>query len=208
MQLYGLKGWTQSFARTRGRSPAHRKHGAVAGCGSQDGAIAPSHVAYAFTVLLDHSMAVEERAVQCDRVTHDVDEALAVARGRAEESVAPACRTWRCVHRGRRRRRSSSSPIAQPVTPSMHPSSHQPSGMLRLGTPLRAAFIPLVPDASSGGCGSIQPESTPEVRSWPSVCRDSPGTRRGRVGRVSPSALKMRSMTCLPASSRGCALPA
>jgi len=32
--------------------------------------------------------------------------------------------------------------------------------MLRLGTPLIAAFMPLVPDASSGGCGVLSQTST------------------------------------------------
>ena len=35
--------------------------------------------------------------------------------------------------------------------------------MLRLGTPLRAAFMPLVPEASSGGCGVLSQMSTPAV---------------------------------------------
>jgi hypothetical protein len=30
----------------------------------------------------------------------------------------------------------------------MHPSIHQPSSTLKLGTPLNAAFMPLVPDAT------------------------------------------------------------
>src|SRR5580765_838910 len=46
-------------------------------------------------------------------------------------------------------------PIAQPVTPSMQPSIHQPSRMLKLGTPLNAAFMPLVPEASSGRNGVL-----------------------------------------------------
>src|SRR5712671_4424309 len=43
----------------------------------------------------------------------------------------------------------------QPVIPSMCPSTHQPSRTLKLGTPLRAAFMPLVPEASSGYCGVL-----------------------------------------------------
>ena len=45
----------------------------------------------------------------------------------------------------------------------MQPSIHQPSRMLKLGTPLIAAFIPLVPDASCGGCGVFNQTSTPAV---------------------------------------------
>src|SRR3990170_1104430 len=44
-------------------------------------------------------------------------------------------------------------PIAQPVTPSIQPSIHQPSNTLKFMTPLWAAFIPLVPDASKGRKG-------------------------------------------------------
>src|SRR5258706_8122535 len=55
------------------------------------------------------------------------------------------------------------SPMDHPVIPSMCPSTHQPSRMLRLGTPFSAAFIPLVPEASSGYCGVFSHKSTPEV---------------------------------------------
>ena len=52
-------------------------------------------------------------------------------------------------------------PMAQPVTPSRHPSIHQPSGTLNDGTPLRAAFMPLVPEASWGRLGVLSQMSTP-----------------------------------------------
>src|SRR5215469_11428337 len=58
---------------------------------------------------------------------------------------------------------SPSLPMAHPVTPSMQPSTHQPSSTLRLGTPLSAAFIPLVPDASRGGCGVFSHTSAPDT---------------------------------------------
>ena len=48
--------------------------------------------------------------------------------------------------------------MAQPVTPSTQPSTHQPSRTLRLGTPFSAAFMPLVPEASCGTLRRIQPE--------------------------------------------------
>ncbi len=51
--------------------------------------------------------------------------------------------------------------MAQPVTPSMQPSSHQPSSTDSCGTPLTAAFMPLVPDASSGACGVFSHRSAP-----------------------------------------------
>jgi hypothetical protein len=41
--------------------------------------------------------------------------------------------------------------IAQPVTPSIWASNHQPSRTLKFRTPFKAAFMPLVPEASSGG---------------------------------------------------------
>src|SRR5574341_2391145 len=58
---------------------------------------------------------------------------------------------------------SDQSPIAQPLPPSMHPSIHHPSSTLRLGTPLNAAFIPLVPEASSGRSGVFSQTSDPAV---------------------------------------------
>ena len=51
----------------------------------------------------------------------------------------------------------------QPVSPSICPSIHQPSSTLRFGTPFRAAFIPLVPEASMGGSGVLSQRSTPAV---------------------------------------------
>jgi len=63
--------------------------------------------------------------------------------------------------RGRLRRGAERLADRPPVTPSMWPSIHQPSSAPRLGTPLRAAFIPLVPDASSGGRGVLSQTSTP-----------------------------------------------
>jgi hypothetical protein len=54
-------------------------------------------------------------------------------------------------------------PIPHPVTPSIQPSDHQPSSTLRFGTPLKAAFMPLVPDASHGGSGVFSQTSTPET---------------------------------------------
>src|SRR5512145_857617 len=56
----------------------------------------------------------------------------------------------------------SVSLISQPVTPSMHPSIHQPSSTERLGTPFRAAFMPLVPEASSGRNGVLSHTSEPD----------------------------------------------
>jgi hypothetical protein len=56
-----------------------------------------------------------------------------------------------------------SAPIVQPVTFSIIPSSHHPSGVESDGTPLSAAFIPLVPDASKGGSGRLTHTSVPAV---------------------------------------------
>ena len=50
--------------------------------------------------------------------------------------------------------------MAQPFVPSKH-SSHQPSRMLQFSAPLRAAFIPLVPQASSGRRGVFSQTSHP-----------------------------------------------
>jgi len=43
------------------------------------------------------------------------------------------------------------------------PSIHRPSRMPRVGTPLSAAFMPLVPEASFGGCGRSSRTSAPAV---------------------------------------------
>jgi hypothetical protein len=57
--------------------------------------------------------------------------------------------------------RWSSAPIAQPVTPSIQASIHQPSSTLRFSPPFTAAFIPLVPEASIGGSGVLSQMSAP-----------------------------------------------
>ena len=44
---------------------------------------------------------------------------------------------------------SAAGSMSQPFSP-VKPSAHQPSPMLRCGTPLADAFMPLVPLASSG----------------------------------------------------------
>ena len=49
--------------------------------------------------------------------------------------------------------------------PSTQPSIHQPSRILKLGTPFSAAFMPLVPEASKGRCGVFSHRSTPLVMS-------------------------------------------
>src|SRR5258706_12152253 len=96
----------------------------------------------------------------------------------------------------------------QPVTPSMCPSTHQPSRMLRLGTPFSAAFIPLVPEASSGNCGVVPPISppdassspTPRVKSWRNtLCTDL---------RKAFLSLKNLPNMNLPPLFLGCSLPA
>src|SRR5918993_742229 len=55
----------------------------------------------------------------------------------------------------------SGSPIFQPVTPCSQPSGHQPSRMLTFSTPFMAAFMPDVPDASSGRRGLLSHTSAP-----------------------------------------------
>jgi hypothetical protein len=54
--------------------------------------------------------------------------------------------------------------MAQPFSPS-YISSHHPSRIEQFSTPLRAAFSPLVPDASSGRRGVLSQRSTPWQRS-------------------------------------------
>ena len=43
-------------------------------------------------------------------------------------------------------------------------STHQPSSTLRFSTPFIAAFMPLVPDASSGGSGVLSQTSAPATK--------------------------------------------
>ena len=57
--------------------------------------------------------------------------------------------------------------ITQPLAP-LNPSAHQPSPMLRCGTPLMPAFMPLVPLASSGLRGVLSQTSQP----WDEEMRD------------------------------------
>jgi Phosphofructokinase len=78
------------------------------------------------------------------------------------------------------------APIAQPVTPSTWPSSHHPSRILKLGTPLRAAFMPLVPEASKGRWGVFNHRSAPAQRQRAKSIRSFPCRRCGRHPLVLP----------------------
>jgi hypothetical protein len=51
-----------------------------------------------------------------------------------------------------------------PARSGLYPSHHQPSMMLTLSTPLRAAFIPEVPQASMGRRGVLSQTSAPWTR--------------------------------------------
>ncbi len=54
--------------------------------------------------------------------------------------------------------------MAQPM-PSVYQSAHQPSRIEQLSTPLRAAFSPLVPQASWGRMGLFSHTSQPAYMS-------------------------------------------
>jgi len=53
------------------------------------------------------------------------------------------------------RRDSPNAPAGHALNVAFH---HQPSRMLRLGTPFSAAFMPLVPEASKGKLRRVEPE--------------------------------------------------
>jgi len=118
--------------------------------------------------LLQHALGSEKGAIERNGVTHDTDEALLVAIEQRHNDLREFVVE----------RRRILVPVivcgqaavigpAQPVTPSIHPSIHQPSSTLNEGTPLSAAFMPLVPEASSGGCGVLSQPSTPAVSKAP-----------------------------------------
>ena len=90
----------------------------------------------------------------------------------------------------------------------VQPSSHQPSSTEQLTTPFMAAFMPLVPDASSGRRGLLSQTSTPWTRKRPIahvvVLEDEhPAPNSGERLR-----LKMSWITRWPGRSAGWALPA
>jgi hypothetical protein len=80
----------------------------------------------------------------------------------------PEPRLLRAADRVRRIRRVNrfvivvgTSAIDHPAVSALKPSAHQPSPMLRCGTPFSAAFMPLVPLASRGLRGLLSQTSQP-----------------------------------------------
>ena len=59
------------------------------------------------------------------------------------------------------------TPFAIILSASMSSPESVSSSIEKLGTPLRAAFIPLVPEASLGLSGVFNQTSTPDVISFP-----------------------------------------
>ena len=59
--------------------------------------------------------------------------------------------------------------MAQPFTPCSHASGHQPSRIEQFSTPFIAAFMPDVPQASSGRIGLFSQTSAPRVSARPSA---------------------------------------
>ena len=86
-------------------------------------------------VLQRHSLSAEKGSIQRDRVPHHVDEARAIRieelNHRVLELVVKRTRIMRRAIAGR----GAVESMAQPVMPSMQPSIHQPSRILRLGAP-------------------------------------------------------------------------
>jgi len=70
-----------------------------------------------------------------------------------------------------------STPIAHLFTPSMQASIHYPPRVLKLRTPLSAAFISLVPDVPNGGSGVLSQTSPLATRLLASPYR-GPAERR------------------------------
>ena len=91
----------------------------------------------------------------------------------------------------------------QPVIPSMCPSIHQPSSTLKLGTPFKAAFIPLVPEASMDGSGVLSYISTPDVIMAPGSYYSFTRYATLMSCCISCLALKIRLMSSFPLLSRG-----
>ena len=139
-------------ARRLGRGPGRRRRGQV----------------HLLDVLVEHPRRREPPERRRHRAPHLVDPgrgqpvrvALVVARDDLllEEPVQVLRRR---TSPGRPRRRSSPGRRSPSRCRRVQPSSHQPSRTLKLTPPLTAAFIPLVPDASSGRRGLLSQTSTP-----------------------------------------------
>ena len=102
-------------------------------------------------------------------------------RARANRTARPAWR-WSCASTSA----STVPSIAHPFEPS-YASAHQPSSTDRLRTPFSAAFIPLVPLASSGGRGRFTQTSHPATSGPATRGRSPRGTRPDLRPRVRAS---------------------
>ena len=129
-------------------------------------------------VFLHHPARAETRRDGADRFLDDRDPAPRDAAPRRARRT-PARLLPRAVDTAHpRRRRRPRRPVVAPATPPsitqpfapLKPSAHQPSPMLRCGTPLIAAFMPLVPLASSGLRGVFSHTSHPCTRKC-ATCR-------------------------------------
>ena len=117
--------------------------------------------------MLHHALRIEKRAIERDGVTHDTEEALLVAIEQRQDDLLEFVIERRCilgavVVYGQTTVIGSNRPSCNPFY-----ATFQPSSTLNEGTPLSAAFIPLVPEASSGGCGVLSQTSTPAVSKPP-----------------------------------------
>lgn len=121
-------------------------------------------------ILKDHSLRIEERAIDSDRMQHHINEAVAITVKHGNDCVLQlvvergGIFRWITAAAGEPDVLSHAPPCCSLNTP-FNPSSII---TLKLGTPFSAAFIPLVPDASSGGWGVFSHTSTPEVIVLPS----------------------------------------
>src|SRR6516162_5636047 len=111
------------------------------------------------SITAHHAMRGEDCADLADRALHYAGPAGWIAMKQRQYGVSSLSYSAFPLVSGE----SPSLSMAHPVTPSMQPSTHQPSSTLRLGTPLSAAFIPLVPDVSRGGCGVFSQISAPDT---------------------------------------------
>ncbi len=119
--------------------------------------------------MLYHALGIEKGAIKGDGVAHHIAKALLVAIEQGKNDllkflVECCCILGPLVVCDQATISGPNGPASDPLDP---PPSHQPSSTLNEGTPLSAAFMPLVPEASSGGCGVLSQTSTPAVSKAP-----------------------------------------
>jgi hypothetical protein len=117
-------------------------------------------------ILQKHSLGAEEGAIERDRVTHRVDEAGTISVEKRNDHLVKLVVQRKAVDRSADAAHLSGrvdGPAGDTFNTAFDPPAIKDA---QTGHAIDGGFIPLVPDASSGGCGVLSHTSTPAVSNF------------------------------------------